>query len=286
MAWVELEGRICVGQTFLFAVERIFFNGEDEAFYHVCTDGASLDWMFLDNYDFIAGVNRVAVCAYLSNTRLFSFVLMDNHAHFVVRGTMPSCKDFIIRFKNLTGRHTFARYKIKGHLRSIPTEIIRISTPDRLLATLAYLDRNPMVAGWRRMPDEYPWGIARFLFRTPADTVKFRRLDSFSRHEQCLLLGTHQEMPQDWLVDENGMLDPRCFVDIASLEKIYRTPGRYLYFLSKKLEGDVEGYFSENAKPFVQDKELRVIVGKLASELFGEADLRMLSVNSRLKLAR
>ena len=48
----------------------------------------------------------------------------------------------------------------------------------------------------------------------------------------------------------------------------------------------MERYFSENAKPFVQDKELRVVVGKLASELFGEADLRMLSVNSRLKLAR
>ena len=48
----------------------------------------------------------------------------------------------------------------------------------------------------------------------------------------------------------------------------------------------MERYFSENAKPFVQDKELRVVVGKLAVELFGEADLRMLSVNSRLKLAR
>ena len=277
---------LCRPDISFFAVERIFFNGGDEEFYHICTDGASLDWMFQDNSDFIAGVNRSAVCAILSGVKLFSFVLMDNHVHFVVRGSMPSCKDFIVRFKNLTGRYIFARYKIKGYLRSIPTEIIRISTPDRLLATLAYLDRNPMVAGWRRMPDEYPWGIARFLFRAPADTVRFRRLDSFSRHEQCLLLGTHQEMPQDWLIDENGMLDPRYFVDIASLEKIYRTPGRYLYFLSKKLEGDVERYFSENAKPFVQDKELRVVVGKLASELFGEADLRMLSVNSRLKLAR
>lgn len=64
MAWVELEGRICVGQTFLFSVERIFFNGGDQAFYHICTDGAFLDWMFQDDRDFIAGVNRCGICAY------------------------------------------------------------------------------------------------------------------------------------------------------------------------------------------------------------------------------
>ena len=58
---------MCRPDISFFAVERIFFNGGDEAFYHICTDGASLDWMFLDNYDFIAGVNRVAVCAFLSH---------------------------------------------------------------------------------------------------------------------------------------------------------------------------------------------------------------------------
>ena len=61
---------------------------------------------------------------------------------------------------------------------------------------------------------------------------------------------------------------------------------RYLYFLSKKLEGELDNYFSFGTQSFLPDKELRVIVGKLALELFGESDLRMLSINSRLKLAR
>lgn len=286
MAWVELEGRICIGQTFLFAVERFFFNGGDEAFYHVCTDGAFLDWMFQDDRDFIAGVNRSGICTFLSGAIQMSFMLMDNHVHFVLRGTMPSCKEYITKFKNLTGKYISSRYGVTGHIHSLPTQIIRIDTPDRLLATLAYLDRNPIVAGWHRMPDEYPWGVSRFLFRTQEDAGQFRRLDTFSKREQWMLLGTHHQLPQDWLVDGNGMLDPRCFVDIQFLERLYRTPARYLYFLSKKLEGEMDNYFSFGTRTFLPDKELRVIVCKLALQLFGESDLRMLTANSRLKLAR
>ena len=269
-----------------FTVEKYFLDGGEHPFYHICTDGSSLDWMFQDESDFIAGVNRAGVCSFLFNVKLISFVLMDNHVHFVVRGSMPCCKEFIIKFKNLTGRYIFARYKIKGYLQSVKAEIIMIETEERLLATLAYLDRNPLVAGWPHMPDEYPWGISRFLFRTPARTSKFNKLKSFSRRTQCLLLGTHQQLPQEWLIDEKGMLNPKCFVDIIFLEKFFRTPGRYLYFLSKKLEGDIENYFSTNTRSFVQDKDLRIIVRKLSLDLYGESDIKMLNANCRLTLAR
>lgn len=270
---------------FFFVVERFSFDGLD-AYYHVCTDGRSLDWMFQDDPDFRAGVNRAGICTVLSGVRIVSFVLMDNHIHFVLQGTMPSCKEFIVRFKNLTGKYISSRYGIKGHIHTLPAEIIKIDTPDRLLATLAYIDRNPIVAGWRRMPDEYMWGVARFLFRRLDVTDGYRRLDSFSQREQRILLGTHHQLPQEWMVDGEGMLDPRCFVDMDFLEKLYRTPGRYLYFLSKKLEGEVDKFFSRGTATFVLDKDLREIVCKLARELFGENDIKMLGVNSRLMLAR
>ena len=222
----------------------------------------------------------------LSGVRIVSFVLMDNHVHFVLQGTMPSCKEFIVKFKNLTGKYISSRYGIKGHIHTLSAEIIKIDTPDRLISTLAYIDRNPIVAGWRRMPDEYKWGVARFLFRRLDDTEGYRQLDSFSQREQRILLGTHQQLPQEWMVDGDGMLDPRCFVDMEFLEKLYRTPGRYLYFLSKKLEGEVDKFFSMGTGTFVQDKDMRGIVCRLAMELFGENDIKMLCINSRLMLAR
>ena len=270
---------------FFFVVERFSFDGPD-AYYHVCTDGQSLDWMFQEDSDFRAGVNRAGICMVLSGVRIVSFVLMDNHVHFVLQGTMPSCKEFIVKFKNLTGKYIFSRYGIKGHIHTLSAEIIKIDTPDRLIATLAYVDRNPIVAGWRRMPDEYMWGVARFLFRRLDVSGGYCRLGSFSQREQRILLGTHKQLPQEWMVDGDGMLDPRCFVDVEFLEKLYRTPGRYLYFLSKKLEGEVDKFFLMGTGTFVQDKDMRGIVCRLAMELFGENDIKMLGINSRLMLAR
>ena len=201
MAWAGLEGRTWVGQTFLFVVdrysfgvdmsgsgigpaissgaERYSFEGGPSGFYHVCTDGASLEWLFRDDSDFIAGVNRAGICSVVSGVRLVTFVLMDNHVHFVVHGQMPSCKDFILRYKNLTGKYIYSRYGIKGHTHTLPAEIIRIDTPDRLLATLAYIDRNPIVAGWRMMPDEYRWGVSRLMFREQRGRESLRKLDTY-----------------------------------------------------------------------------------------------------------
>ena len=271
---------------FFFVVERFSLEGDSHDFYHVCTDGASLDWMFRDDSDFIAGVNRIGICKILSGVKVVSFVLMDNHVHFVLKGEMFLCKEFIVKFKNLTSKYISSRYGIYAHTHSLPTEIIRIDTPDRLIATLAYIDRNPIVAGWRRMPDEYLWGVARFLFREFENRDNLRSLVSFPVREQRRLLRTHHKLPQDWLVDERGMLCPSCFVDIDFLEKLFRTPGRYLYFLSKKLEGEIDKSVAMGIRTFLQDKDLRAIVRKLTVELFGEDDVRLLSVNSRLVLAR
>lgn len=267
-------------------MESFSFGSGSSAYYHVCTDGASLDWMFQDDCDFMSGVSRIGICSILSGVRVVSFVLMDNHVHFVLYGTMPSCKEFILKYKSLTGKFISSRYGVKGHLHTLPAELIRIDSPERLVATVAYLDRNPIVAGWRKMPDEYLWGTARFLFRERGGDCSLRRLDSFSPREQANMLRTHLKLPQKWLVDGRGMIDPGCFVDIAFLEKLFQTPGRYLYFLSRKLEGEIDRYFSMGTRTFMLDKELRVVLGKLALELCGEGDIRLLSVNSRLMLAR
>lgn len=52
-------------------------------YFHVCTDGRSLPWMFQDESDFIAGVNRIGICYLRTDAKVIAYVLMDNHVHFV-----------------------------------------------------------------------------------------------------------------------------------------------------------------------------------------------------------
>ena len=131
----------------------------------MCTDGNAIPWMFQDEEDFIAGVNRVGLCVLKTCIEVVAFILMDNHVHFVLYGSAVKCKAFINMYKRLTGRWISNKYGLSDYLRLLPTEMIRIKDEESLMNTIAYIDRNSIVAGYRFMPCEYPWGTARYMFR-------------------------------------------------------------------------------------------------------------------------
>ena len=90
----------------------------------------------------------------------------------------------------------------------------------------------------------------------------------------------------EWTFNDDGMINPLCFIDIKRIEQLFKSPNRYLYYLVKKLEGKINLALDQEIKPYVPDKDLREIAGRLAEEMFGSRDVRTLSVKSRLTLAR
>ena len=266
-------------------------RSDDVTFFHVCTDGKAVPWMFQDDKDFVAGVNRIAICHLKTSAKVAAYVLMDNHVHFVLRGTLLQSKAFIYLYKKLTGMWLRQRYGVRGYLESLPVEIISIDSEEALLNTIAYLDRNPVMAGHRYMCSEYLWGSARFMFRDPAcvsdeEGNLWRELSSMSERERRRLLNTRMILPGNWKINDRGMLYPLSFLEISIAESYYKTPLRYMYFLAKKLEGVVENEFRHAQKLFVPDKELRVIVRQISLDLFSVDNVLSLNVNERLIIAR
>ena len=262
----------------------------NEGYYHICTDGNAISWMFQDDEDFIAGINRIALCILKNYVEIIAFILMDNHVHFVLYGTALQCKKFINSYKMLTGKWIHNKYGLKDYLRLLPTEIISISDEETLLNTLAYLDRNSIVAGYRYMPSEYPWGSARYMFRDKEHEYQqesdFKPLAQLPLSKQRSLLKTRAKVPGEWYVDSRGMISPSSFMDFSRIENIFRTSTRYSYFLAKKLEGQVEMQLTKSRKVFIPDKELRQIVRKIAHDTYRTEDVRTLDVKSRLAIAR
>ena len=259
-------------------------SSEAEGYYHICTDGKALDWMFKDREDFITGINRTAICAFESNVKVYAYTLMDNHTHHVVRGTRQSCKNFIIRLKTQTGRWISSKYNVKEHLKHLPTQLIHIKDQEQLLETIAYLDRNSIVAGYCRLPSEYPWGSAKYLFKSSIDDLAGKRISDYSKREIHKLLHTWTELPGHWFIDDNGMICPENFLEIKTIEGLYNSPLRYLYYLSKKLEGKIE--MQQGTRIFIPDRELRPIIEGISKQLFGDRPIKNLDFNSRLLLAR
>ena len=255
----------------------------ESAYYHVCTDGHALDWMFKDTADFIAGVNRIGICMLETSVVVVAFILMDNHVHFVLYGTIVQCKKFITRYKALTGMWIRFKYGIDGHLRRLPSQLILIENEEQLLDTIAYIDRNSLVAGYGFLPGDYPWGSARFMFSQDTDRSGVP-LCEMTQKDAREMLGTWVQLPGDWKVDRSGMILPTCFLDVDKLQRLFKSPIKYLYHLSKKLEGKIE--MQGGIRTFIPDKELRQITEELTRKHFGKTDIRQLDFNSRIALAR
>lgn len=259
-------------------------NSDSAAYYHVCTDGNALAWMFKDTEDFIAGVNRIGICAFETCIQIIAFILMDNHVHSVLYGTLPKCKEFITRYKTLTGKWISSKYQLKEYLKHLPSEFILIESEEQLLDTIAYIDRNSIVAGGRYLPSEYPWGSDRYMFRERRIPCG-RHISEMSKKEVHESLNTWSTLPEDWMVDDQGMLIPeRCFINIDFIEGLFRSPTRYLYHLSRKLEGKIE--MQQGIRAFIPDKELRPVTEELAKKLFGKSKVKDLDFNSKILLAR
>ena len=263
---------------------------DNVGFYHVCTDGNAIPWLFQDDEDFIAGVNRIALCLLRVHIEVVAFILMDNHIHFLLYGSALQCKKFIKHYKMLTGRWIAYKYGSREYLRMLPTEMIRIDDEENLLNVLAYIDRNSIAAGYKYLPHEYPWGSARYLFCDSRygtrELADLRSIDSMSVVEQRALFRTRMTLPGEWKVDRNGMIHPKSFMDLSRLEQIFKSPSRYSYFLAKKIEGHVEMQFTHARKVFMPDKELREIVRNMSRRLFGCEDVRELDVKSRIDIAK
>ena len=48
-------------------------RSDDIGFFHVCTDGRNLSWMFQDDMDFISGINCIAICFLKTGAKVIAY---------------------------------------------------------------------------------------------------------------------------------------------------------------------------------------------------------------------
>ena len=256
-------------------------------FYHVCTNGTVLPWMFRDEADFVAGINRIAICKVIAGVEVWTFTLMDNHVHFLLYSTMSLCKHFIDKYKFLTGIWISQKYGLSKHIKDLPVSIIPLKTEEDILETIAYIDRNAIVAGFKGLPQDYPWASTCLLFRHGKKELSDKIfLKDYTVRQLRDIIRTRVNLPGDWLIDKRGMLDPTCFTEWQKVESLYKSPLRYLFYLTKKLEGKINLTLSQNQKSFISDRDLREVTKNLCFESFGQSDVRTLDLKKRLHIAK
>jgi putative transposase len=141
-----------------------------DAVYHVTSRGNGRADIFWNDDDRQRFVGQLAHHLRLSAVVLYSYVLMDNHFHLVVRTPRANLSRFMQRL--LTAHALYARYKHRrpGHLFQGRFKARLVEDEVYLLAVTRYIHLNPLkIAACRRLNgrqrldrlEAYPWSSYR-----------------------------------------------------------------------------------------------------------------------------
>lgn len=255
--------------------------------YHVCTDGLSRSVMFRDDTDYIFGMNDIPLCSCESGIKIYCFCLMSNHVHFILNGNEAECLAFIRKYKRLRSfrmRNRYGQSMYSGN--SAHISLKRLDDIEYQLNAMAYVMRNPLAAGIRLLPWQYPWGSAALYFSHKAYMAGYRKLSELDRVSIISTLKTRMFLPGNYLIRDDGLIWPGSYVDYPSVENLFGSPRKFLYYLSRNQDMENEIADGVIARSRYSDYELSVSAESLCLTKFGKSKPCDLDIERRYLLAR
>lgn len=253
-----------------------------KGYYHVSSHGLEKNDIFKSKQDFISGMNDIAICILGFDVSILCFCLMSNHFHFLLYGTQEECRKFSEEYK----RRCAMRMRLAGEVQGLKDVQVRLDFIDDQLYlenVIAYILRNPIAAGIWMMPYHYPWSSISLYFRGD-DSPKGTRIGDLSNRQRFRILKSRLELPGDYVMDDQGMILPSCYVDSTSVEKIFGHPARLMMALARKIENDVELKFGVANDVTMTDQEILTQMKDLIKKEFGKDSISQLSVEQRISL--
>lgn len=260
--------------------------------WHFTIDGDAAGIIYYDSLDFIDGMNRVYTLYKSFPVVVLAFVLMDTHFHFVLYGPFDVCNKFVHEYVRRTSMSLAHRHGESQKLGCVDISH-QVVDDDRYLKTvICYTIKNPTVAGLPYTPWEYPWSSGPLYFRSPGTWTSPAWLKEDNTSSVPKLYRERRAILHNPSVDcnEARMVGPVVFpgdyVRTDIVEAIFKSPKSYLYFLGSSKEVEVDsrgGIISHLSIPIQEMRENRK---RVAMELFGQADLRMLNTTQRVRLAK
>ena len=255
--------------------------------FHIYSDGTRVSVLFEKPEDFVFARNLIAVLAFKYHIRVYCDVVMDTHFHLVGHGRPQDIELFKSEIRRL-----LTRYFIQTHRPELVKEGIFVKAdplPDdiEVMGKIIYVFRNPMDAGFPYLPEDYPWGVGRLFFHSADNAIAARSVGDMTLREKWTLFHTRVDLPDDWEVDANGMILPRCYVDVDTVRRLFGTPRRFIAFLFVKKK-DLTQIDEQCARSFLEkrgDKELRAEANAQSQALF-HRPVTKLPEADRLHIAR
>ena len=266
-------------------------------YYHFYSEGRVAVELFLSKSDFVAALNRLAVCAArFPGVAVVAFTFEDTHVHFLLYCLEEDGKAFCDLFKRLTMIYLSHTRGGKPSGLQILFDVEEIDDESYLKKVGVYVIVQPTKDGKGIMPYDYPWSSAPLYFRgekavplwfvdkhgVVQDTI---RIGDMTYREKRKKIKTAVGLPDEWLVC-NDIVLPSNYVDVSRFENIYKTHNAFRAFLSRSSDSEVIQQAASVRGVSLPDHEMRGACRKICKEVFSVGDVRRLDSARRLEVAR
>lgn len=257
--------------------------------WHYSTDGTYAEVLFRDRTDFVDAMNRIYLLSRKYPIVILAFCLMDNHIHLVLYGPLEECNRFVHELVRQTSSSIARRHNLRHELLTLPVHYQEITDDFYLKKAICYVHKNPTTANLSYLPHDYPWSSASLPFRARgtwvlpdlcSDTV-----EALSITERRDRFRTRDSLPDSLLVYKDIIL-PENYVPVPLIERIYRTPRAYHFFMSSTREEDIESRGGSISRLSLPDAEMRQHKRELVKTLFGKESSNDLNTQQRIRLGK
>ena len=252
---------------------------------HIYSDGTNVPVLFETDKDKIEGLNLSAITALENGVKVLMAVAMTTHFHSVVSGLDINrwrYKVAMERKLDLRRAKLGVNTKIKVRKDDIPTE-------NKLKDKIMYDYRNPVAAGYGRMPWHYAGGLGDIFFSDHKARIRSGiMITDLTVQRRRDLFHTRIDLPDNWTYWPSGLIVPDCYIDYERLESLYRSPKGVLAFMYQSKDKEME----EDAictREFINDmgeKDLRHIAKDLGQTLFGKEYVTRLTDEEKILVAQ
>ena len=259
---------------------------QDMAFYFITTEHLEDRLWFKDDEDYKVGMNYVAVVSYKLGIKVVAFILMSNHVHFlIICRSRKDAEDFINEYKTKYSKYYRNKYGEGELLRRNRVDIQKIENEgESLERIIAYILMNSVAANICLSATDYPWGSGGACFSMRSSKGKY--LCRLSARERIRKLHSTEELPPDWMLVDEGYINPASYVYVDYVESLFRTPKRMYFFLLNSSKAKKTLAENEHMVPSFRDQVIVAAISDLCRSLFGAGNLADLDERQMVELVK
>ena len=208
--------------------------------YHTCFTSHS-EVLFRNDEDHRMFVNLLALAAFRNDAEVLADAEMSTHVHLNVFTNEPVA--FASTLRQSYTKWFNRRYGREGRFGEKGFYLLRIEGHYHQMVAENYILRNGLHHGVAPTAFAYPYCSVRELF---SEDLGFPTapMGTYSKGEMAFFLPRHAEFPDEYEMDENGMITRRSFMEIRKAEQYYVTPRNYLYQMNRLTD---ESWLKEQA---------------------------------------